>query len=190
MSLMRAGGEMRLLLIATTGGHWGKMSCGQHSVETMKLTVWWLLTAISRLSRRHEKHGLVLARLRVLMHHHGGAATWARKPTMRLRGGCVLRIGVARRRRVHLHLRGIRGHSLGRPHIRAVGRLLYHHGGSHTSLRAHELGAALVRPHVACLWTSIEMHRLTIGQLGMRRHGRSISHGVLAHARRREHLGT
>lgn len=142
-----------------------------------------LLISISRLSR-HEHHRLWrLARLRALVHHHGRTTTGTGVATMRLRRGCMLRIGVGRRRRVHLHLRRIRRHALGHTHIRAVGSLLHHHRGSHSSLRIHELRATLILSHVGRLRPSVELrHELPKCQLCMRGHRRRIPHVALSHA--------
>lgn len=60
MPLVRTRGEVRLLLgiATTTWGHCENRVSHEHSNETMQLTVSWLLTSISRLSRRHEHHRL------------------------------------------------------------------------------------------------------------------------------------
>lgn len=67
----------------------------------------------------------------------------------------MLRVGVARIRGIHLHLRRVRGHTLRDPHVRTAGRLLYHHGSTHVGLRVHKLRSTWVGPHMTRLGATL-----------------------------------
>lgn len=112
----------------------------------------WLLPSIHWLlvlAGRHIHNVLgSLAGLRVLMHHHRGAAARTRVAAMRLRGW-HMRIGMSWAWRIHLHLR--REWSLGNAHVRPSRRLLDHDRRCHGTLRIDEWRSALVLSHVGGL---------------------------------------
>lgn len=112
--------------------------------------------------------------------------------TMRLGRRCVLWECVSRTRRVHLHLRSIRSHSLGYVHVATTGRLLYHHRSAHCCLRIHKWRCTRVRSDMSRLWNPLVhiewRHRLSVRELCMRGNRRRIRNGRMLKPRGWEQL--
>lgn len=104
----------------------------------------------------------------------------------------MLRIGMTGARRVHLHLGCIGCHPLRHSHVWASRGLLYHHRGSHSVLRIHELRCPWVGPHMRWLRGSlvhIELrHRLTKSKLCVRSHWGWIRNVAVLESGRGENL--
>ena len=162
------------------------MSCLLGGIHWLAGLPW--VSRLSRLSWSHKHNRLWrLARLGILVHHHWSSSTRAWKPTMGLRGWPMLRINVTRVWRIHLHLRAVGRNA----HIRATGRLLYHHWCCH-SLWVHKLRRSGVVSHVRWLWSPLVHIKLRHGllerQLCVVSHRRRISHMVLLESWGREDL--